>query len=276
MGGSLALALKAAGYPSPITGVSRSAGTRAAALQARAVDGATADLAAVVSSASLVVLATPVRTILRQLPVVAAEAPVGTVITDLGSTKAEICSAMAELPARVHPVGGHPMCGKESSGFEAADASLFRGKPWAICPVAGVVAGAADRVRALAEAAGARVLVLEPAAHDRAVAAISHLPYAMASALASVASQSGGRAASALASSGFRDTSRVAASDPEMMLDVFLTNRGPLLEMLDGVAGELGALRAALAAGDEAELLRWMETARAARDMLQGAGGAPN
>jgi prephenate dehydrogenase len=274
MGGSLALALRVDSasdiFPiGHIAGVSRRQATLDAALAAGAVDAATTDLAAGVAEADLIVLAAPVRTILRLLPEVGRHARPGALVMDMGSSKAQICATMADLPAGLQPVGAHPMCGKETAGFAAADAELYRGRPFVLCPLARTAPAALDTVRALAAAVGGRPLVIAPAAHDRAVAAISHLPYAVAISLVAAVEASGDPLAWALAASGFRDTTRVAASDVDMMLDILLTNRPAVLDWVDAFAGQLTALRDALAAEDEAALRTRLAAAQARRAGMQ-------
>jgi len=260
MGGSLALALRRAGWASPITGVTRRAETLAAARAAGAIDRDAADLAsASLDEADVIVLATPVRTLLRQLPEVGRLARPGAVILDLGSTKAEICAEMERLPEGLQPVGGHPMCGKETGGFAAADASLFEGMTFVLCPLPRTSGAALATARSLAESVGAHVRVLDPVRHDRAVAAISHLPYLAAAGLVNAVTRSAAAGgdhslALSLAASGFRDTTRLAASDVDMMLDILLTNRLAVLEWLGTCAGELAALATLLRSGDEAGL----------------------
>jgi prephenate dehydrogenase len=273
MGGSLALALRShverSNVPTfnvqRIVGVSRSKETLAAARASGAVDVATADLAEGVAEADVIVLATPVRTILQMLPQVGRHARPGALVIDMGSSKARICAAMADLPAGLQPVGGHPMCGKEIAGFAAAEAGLYRNRPFVLCPLERTAPAALQTACALAQAAGARVMVLDPHAHDRAVAAISHLPYAVAASLVAAVEAGGDELAWTLAASGFRDTTRVAASDVDMMLDILLTNRVALLDQLDAFNIQLAILRAALADGDEATLHAFLSAARARR-----------
>jgi prephenate dehydrogenase len=270
MGGSLALALRhdapcSTLHASRIIGVGRNAEALEAARTAGAIDAWTTDLAAGVRDAEIVVLATPVRTILRLLPEVGRHAQPGTLVLDLGSSKVAICAAMADLPDGLQPVGGHPMCGKEVAGFVAAEATLFRGRPFVLCPLPRTAPAALERARALTQAVGARPLVLDPQTHDRAVAAISHLPYTVAVALVAAVDAAGDATAWSLAASGFRDTSRLAASDVEMMLDILLTNREAVLDWLNAFAGQLTGLREALAAGDEASLRDKLSAARRRR-----------
>ncbi len=270
MGGSLALALRDQPAPAAlpiarIVGVSRSQATLDAALAAGAVDVATTDLAAGVGEAEVIVLAAPVRTILRLLPEVGRAARPGALVLDMGSSKAQICAAMADLPAGLQPVGAHPMCGKEIAGFAAAEAGLYRDRPFVLCPLPRTAPAALETARSLALAVGGRPLVIEPAAHDRAVAAISHLPYAVAATVVGTVAAADDPLAWRLAASGFRDTTRVAASDVEMMLDTLLTNRAAVLAWVDEFAAQWAALRAELAAEDEVALRTRLAAAQARR-----------
>jgi prephenate dehydrogenase len=279
MGGSFALALRQAAregpasqrhaLPAHIVAVGRNPATLAAAQAAGAIDAWTHDLAEGVAEAEVVILATPVRTTLRLLPEVGQHARAGALVMDLGSSKVEICAAMAALPERLEPVGGHPMCGKEVAGFAAAEATLFQGRPFVICPLPRTSPAALDRALTLARATGARPLVLDPADHDRAVAAISHLPYAAAVALVNAVAAQGEELPWALASSGFRDTTRVAASDVDMMLDILLTNRAAILDWLQLFTDQVADLRAALAEEDENRLRALLAAARQRRAALK-------
>ncbi len=270
MGGSLALALRAETTPATwrtarLIGVSRSPTTLDAARAAGAIDHGTTDLAQGVAEADLIVLATPVRTILRLLPEVGRHARPGALVMDLGSSKGQICAAMADLPPDVQPVGAHPMCGKETAGFAAADAALYRGRPFVLCPLPRTADDALQTAHDLAIAVGGRPLVVDPLAHDRAVAAISHLPYVVAAALVAAVDGAGDGLVWTLAASGFRDTTRVAASDVEMMLDILLTNREALLAWMDAFAGQFTALRSGLAAGDETGLRTYLAAVQTRR-----------
>jgi prephenate dehydrogenase len=269
MGGSLALALKAAAWCTSITGVSRRPETLAAAAAAGAIDRGLTDLGQGVKDADLVVLATPVRTILAQLVTVGEHARAGSVVLDLGSTKGEICRQMDRLPPHVQPLGGHPMCGREVGGFAAAQADLYEGKTFVLCPLPRTAASALAVAREMAEAAGSSVRLLSPEEHDRAVAAISHLPYLVAAALVSTVEDGGSPLAWELAASGFRDTTRVAASDVGMMLDIVMTNRHAILDWLGRYGRQLDELAAALETGDEARLRALLSAVQDRRSNLR-------
>jgi prephenate dehydrogenase len=186
---------------------------------------------------------------------------------DLGSTKSQIVSAMARLPDHVQPLGGHPMCGKEVSGIEAADPALYQGCTFILTPLPRTSEAALSLGRALAEAVGARPLVLEPERQDFLVATVSHLPYLLACAMVNTADAktSPDPAAWEIVAGSFRDTSRVAASDVTMMTDILLTNREKVLEALDTYQAQLRDLTYLVETGDEEMLRTTLSTIRAKR-----------
>ena len=256
MGASLCMDLKTKQLCREVRGVARRTQTVLEAFFAGAVDLVTNDLQTGILGADIVILSTPVRTIVSTLHEIGPRLWPGTLVMDMGSTKADICAAMADLPPGVQPVGGHPMCGKETAGFESAECGLYRNAPWVLSPLPRTDPQALDLAVELAAAVGARPIVLEPARHDRLVASISHLPFLVASALTGAVAQVGASDPMVwdLAAGGFRDTSRVAASDTQMFLDILLTNRSAVLAQVDAFAAELGELRALLAQEDEAAL----------------------
>jgi prephenate dehydrogenase len=269
MGGSLALALREAPEPHPhIIAVVRNPELAKEALAAGAIDEGTCDLLKGVVRADTVVLATPVRTILRLLPQVGHHAQPGTLVLDLGSSKSEICTAMGQLPVALQPVGGHPMCGKEVTGFAAAEAGLFRGRPFALCPLPRTTPEGLARAVMLAQSVGALPIVLDPAVHDRAVAGISHLPYAAAVGLVNCVAAASDPVTWSLASSGFRDTTRLAGSDVDMMLDILLTNRVAVVDWLGKYTVKLDELKSALATEDEKTLRELLAIAQQRRSRL--------
>ncbi len=274
MGASLCMDLTRGELCREVRGVAQRADTVLNAFFSGAVDLATDDLHTGVLGADIVVLATPVRTIISLLREIGPLLWPGTLVLDMGSTKAEICRAMADLPAGVHPVGGHPMTGKERSGFTAAEPHLYRDAPWVLSPLERTSDGALALATELAEAAGARPLVLEAARHDRLVASISHLPFLVASALVHAVAKTGAadELVWSLAAGGFRDTSRVAASDTQMFLDILSTNREPVIEQVDWMIAELCGLRELIAAGDEEVLKRKLRKSRQIRERWRQSG----
>ena len=254
MGGSLAGALR--GRCRAVVGVARRAETIETAVARHLVDWGTTDLAGGVREADVVVLATPVRIIMRQLAEIGSLLPEGCLLMDLGSTKAQIVAEMARLPGHVQPLGGHPMCGKEVSGIEAADPALYQGCTFILTPLERTSDTALALGRTLAEAVGANPLVLEPERQDFLVATVSHLPYLLACALVATAdaTTSADPAAWDIVAGGFRDTSRVAGSDVTMMVDILLTNREEVLKALDTYRAKLCDLTRLVEAGDEKDL----------------------
>lgn len=263
MGGSLAAALKARRAVRIVYGISRRRETIQRALQLGYIDHGTTSLAEGIQEAQVIILAVPVRTIIRMIAQLGEALPQGCVLMDLGSTKMKVCHAMEGLPSHVQPIGGHPMCGKEKSGLDAAQADLYEGATFVLTPLARTTKGTIDLARALVEAIGAHPLIMEPERHDHLVAAISHLPYLLAITLTSVAESIGMRDACVwdLAASGFRDTSRLAASDVEMMMDILQTNRDAVGEMLERAQAYLVGMARALRCQDEESLRAWLTSA---------------
>lgn len=267
IGGSFALALKQTGAVRAVSGVGRSAArltvARELGLIDRAVDWAEA------GQADVILLALPVgetEAVLRQL---APHLKPGAIVTDAGSTKTNVVAAAhAVLGARAADfVPGHPIAGSERSGPGAARADLYRGRRVVLTPQPDTRADAVAVVRALWEATGAQVEMLDATQHDRIFAAVSHLPHLAAFALVD---DLAGRADSELffryAASGFRDFTRIAASSPEMWRDIALANRPALLAELDGYVAALQTLRQALNDEDAAALLAMFSRARGARE----------
>jgi prephenate dehydrogenase len=211
-----------------------------------------------------------VRVIVSQLGKFAPYYKPGAVITDMGSTKQEIVRAMDALPAGVHPIGSHPMCGKEQAGLSVAEASLFENAPWILTPLERTPSEVTHLVQDLAQAIGAKTQFMAADRHDKLVAAISHLPYVLAASLVLSAQQvaKNDPAVWDVAASGFRDTSRVAASDVTMMLDILLTNREAVTRMLAIAQAQFGQFVQALNANDAVKLRGLMEQAAAQRKQL--------
>jgi prephenate dehydrogenase len=265
MGGSLGRALRVRNACRTVTALVRSDSCRARILELDAADRVTTDPKDL-ASADLVVLAAPVRAIRAMLAEFAPYFAPGSVVTDMGSVKRPIVEAMRDLPAHVHAVGGHPMCGKEISGVNASDPHLFVGAAWPLTPTT-PDSDAPELVYELVRCVGARPMLMDAQLHDETVACISHLPYMLATTLASVARDEHGRniPVKELAAGGFRDTSRVAAGSLDMMTDILLDNRGPVSAMLRSAHTRLGEFLELLESGDEERLRRTLEPARTFR-----------
>ena len=270
MGGSLAGALKTAGACRRVVGAVRRPETAVSAVEKGWVDAASTTLADTVAQADIVVMAAPVRTIIEMLPQVGRLVRPGCLVMDLGSTKVEIVRALAGLPEGVEVLGGHPMCGKESSGLEAAEPTLFQDRVFVLTPLKRTGGTALALAHELVRATGARPLVLEAEEHDQLVASVSHLPYLLACGLVRTADElaSTRPVLWQLASSGFCDTSRLAASNVEMMVDILLTNREAVLTMLRGFETQSRALAELLDTRDESGLKQALEAAALRRRSL--------
>ena len=265
MGSSMAWKLRADEAAGRVWGVAHRQRTGQKALERGIVD-------AVVSwedalPADVMVLATPVRVIVEQIRSLSTAPRRPRLVVDLGSTKREIVRAMDALPKGTLAVGGHPMCGKETSGIDAADPELYQGCRFVVVPTRRSTPDAVDWVRSLARALGANPVEMEAGRHDSLVAAISHLPYLASAALMSTVDTLAhdDDAALDLAAGGFRDTSRLAASNVTMMLDILTTNRDAVLKMVGSYREHLDALSDALASGDEGRLADALERIRQAR-----------
>jgi prephenate dehydrogenase len=263
MGGSLGLALKKQAVCREVIGLVRRSEIMTTAEKAGVVDWATTDPGAALPEADIVVFAVPARTIIRQLGALVPFYKPEAIITDMGSTKQTIVQAMNDLPMGLQPLGSHPMCGKEQAGLAAAEANLFQGAPWILTPLARTASQATQIVQAMAEAIGCKTRLLEAKRHDLLVAAISHLPFVLATTLVSTAQRiaAADPAVWEVAAGGFRDTSRVAASDTTMWLDILLTNQAAITHLMDLARQQLDQIAQAVAQGDEPALRSLMEQA---------------
>lgn len=268
MGGSLGAALVQSRACRRVVGVARREEAVRQALELGAIDEGTVSLKEGVAEADIVVLATPVRSIMRLIESIGPMVTPGCVLTDVGSTKAAVVERMQLLPPHVQPIGGHPMCGKESGGLSAAEPGLFMGATYVLTPLVRTSDWALALTAELVRAAGATPLVLEASYHDLLAAAASHLPYVLSLGLVAAAESVGDDAVWKLAASGFRDTSRLAASDETMMLDILLTNRSEVSGMLSRFQRGLEEIAHLLDKDDEAGLQAVITTAAQRRRRL--------
>jgi prephenate dehydrogenase len=270
LGGSVAKAVRAHALAREIVGVGRDMGRMAPALRDGALDRATTDVAEGVAGAERVVLAAPVLTNETLLARVWQAAPAGAVLTDVGSTKRGIVTVAARLAAgraEVHFVGSHPMAGSEKAGYGVARVDLFQGATVVITPTDTTDAAVAKSIGEFWAALGARVVVLDPDRHDRAVAAISHLPHVAAWALVDAVVKFEPEALQ-IAARGFKDTTRIAASDPEVWREILLDNREALRGSLAAFRGALDDLEALIARGDGVALTAFLARMKTTRERL--------
>ncbi len=226
MGGSLALALRAQGVT--VYAADPDPATRDLAASLGAAERIAAHPQDVLPDADAVILAAPVRAILDLLRGLPHWHPGEAVVMDIGSTKAAICRAMAALPPRFDPIGGHPIAGKAVAGLGHADATLYRGAPFVFTPLERTGAAARAFAKALCRALSAHPLWMDAETHDHWIAATSHLPYLVSLALTLATPEE----TAPLIGPGFRSTSRLASSSPRMMADIIATNRAPIQEAL--------------------------------------------
>lgn len=253
IGGSFALALKAAGAVRSVAGLGREPQAMARALELGIVDEVCATPEQAMRGADLVLLAAPVGQTGAILASLLPHLEPHTVVTDAGSTKCDVvAAARAALGGRIGQfVPGHPIAGSESNGPDAATAGLYRGKKTVLTPLPENDPALVERVAGAWRACGALVHTLSPADHDRVFAAVSHLPHLLAYALVDdIAAKPHAGMLFQYAASGFRDFTRIAGSSPEMWRDISLANRDALLTELDAYLAQLTTLRARLAAAD--------------------------
>ena len=269
IGGSLALALKQAGFAGEIVGCGRRTEQLQRALELGVIDRSEANPAAAVDGAGLVVVCVPVLAAPAIFEAIAPALSPDAVLTDVGSTKQSVIDAaeqaFGKLPAGFVP--GHPIAGTEHSGVEAAFAALYQRRLTILTPTEQSSDAAIATVRDMWEACGARVALLDAEHHDDVLAATSHLPHVLAFALVDLlASRNDHDEVFAYAAGGFRDFTRIASSSPDMWRDIASANRHALTQNLDALIERLQGLRAAIAVDDRRTVHACFRRAKQARD----------
>jgi cyclohexadieny/prephenate dehydrogenase len=272
IGGSIALEARKRGLARRIVAATRSAETAAKANELKLADHCGTDLGAAVKDADLVIVCTPVGACGPAAKAIAPHLKPGCIVSDVGSVKQTVISDMApHLPANVHFVPAHPVAGTENSGPEAALLNLFQGRWCILTPLPNSDAAAVDRLEAFWRALGSDVNRLEPANHDRILAITSHLPHLIAYTIVGTADDLGGHLNSEVlkyAAGGFRDFTRIAASDPTMWRDVFMNNREAVLEVLQRFQEDLFYLQRAIRWGEADKLFDLFTRTREIRRAL--------
>jgi prephenate dehydrogenase len=265
IGGSIGLAARRRGLTRRVLGAGRRRDSLDRAKELGAIDEGFLDASAAVQRADLAVFCTPVDRIADQVLEAAPGCAPGTLLTDAGSTKAAIVRDVERrLPANVFFVGSHPLAGSEKRGPEHAAADLFQAKLTVITRTPRTDPTALERTAAFWRALGARVRVMDPEDHDRALAMTSHLPHLVAAALAGVLPPE----LCELTATGFRDTTRVAAGEPSLWTAIFVQNRQSLLDALRRLDDSLTRFRKALESGEPAALDVLLTQAKKVRDAL--------
>ncbi len=268
MGGSFALALKRGGFVKRVVGYSKSPTTTERAHQLGVIDAQAPSALQAVSGSDVVLLAVPVAATEATFKAIRHLVTRDMLVMDVGSTKQDVVeTARRVLGDQVGAfVPCHPIAGKEVSGVEHAQPDLYRGHPVVITPIERTGVAQLNRARAVWEAVGSRVHLMSPEAHDAALAAVSHLPHLVAfAAIDAIRQQPQGREFLSLAGPGFRDFSRIAASDPQVWRDILLANRREVLEQSRLLRERLNALEQAMEVGDGAALERLKREVRDVR-----------
>jgi prephenate dehydrogenase len=266
IGGSIALALKARKLVRRVIGVGRSAASLAEAKRLHAIDEAATDIGAAVAAADLVVVATGVASIPWILDEVDAAVRPGTLLTDAGSTKARIVAAWEKRrrSRRGRFVGAHPVAGSHRRGPTAADPNLFTGRVTIVTPAAATPADDLEEVCGFWSALGSTVYTMPPRDHDRVLAMTSHAPHVMAAAIAAATPAE----ARHFTAGGWRDTTRIAAGDPELWADILLDNAAPVSKALSRIAGVTEKILDALQSSDRRRLVSLLTRAKEDRDAV--------
>lgn len=273
---SMAHAMRQKGLAGEIVGHAKSAESRAVALEIGLCDRVCDTAAEAVKGADLVVLAVPVGAMGAIAAEIAPHLAPGVTVTDVGSVKQAVVEAVApHLPQGVHFIPGHPMAGTEFSGPRSGFATLFVNRWWLLTPSPETDRVAVARLTSLLLGMGAKVNEMDPAHHDQVVAVVSHAPHLIAYTMVGVAdhlAQVSNSEVIEYSASGFRDFTRIAASDPTMWRDVFLTNKDAVLDILGRFAEELFVLQRAIRMGDGQHLFDYFTRTRAIRRGIIEAG----
>jgi len=276
MGGSFALALKRAKLVKRVVGYSKSPSTTERARQLGVIDVAAPSALLAVSGADLVLIAVPVGASEATFKAIRHGITEQMLVMDVGSTKSDVIEAARRGLHDHFPsfVPAHPITGKEVAGIEHADASLYTGRQVVLTPVKATLRSNVQRATQVWSAVGAKVVTMTPEAHDKAFAAVSHLPHLLAFAfINAITTQPEGQRLLELAGPGFRDFTRIAAGDPAMWRDVLLANREQVLQQSQAFRAALSQLEASMSAGDSQALEDAIAAASAARARWQPGAG---
>lgn len=270
IGGSLAMVCKQKGLAKLIVGYGRRPGNLKKAVKLGIIDRFFQDLHETVKGADLIVMATPVGQFEALASEMAPALSKEAIVTDVGSVKGGLVTRLERLlPNGSRFVGAHPIAGKEKTGVEAASATLFVGAQCILTPTERTNPSALESVKALWEATGSKLVLMDPVQHDQVLAAVSHLPHLAAYALVNTVLETKvqGQEVLPFSAGGFRDFTRIAASSPEMWRDICLLNRDPILGMIEAYEKTVARLKQLIRQGDGKGLEAEFKRARQARDM---------
>lgn len=265
IGGSLGLAIKKAHFAREVVGTSRRRSTIRRALSLGIVDHATFDVKKAVEDSDFIVLAAPVLKIIDLAADISRSLKPGAIVTDTGSTKNTIVRRLEQiLPRNVNFVGSHPLAGSEKSGVIYSDKDLFRGGYCILTKTRRTDSAALARVKRLWNKLGMKTEVMSPEMHDRTISALSHLPHVIAAGLSNTCANKDLH----LAAGGFKDSTRIASSSPELWKDIFITNKKNIVSDINMFKKELSRIEKALRKNSSAELLRLLKRAKSIRDSV--------
>lgn len=270
IGGSAGLALRVADPTAQIVVYDADPAAAASAVQRGAGTEVAPAAAAAVSGADVVLIATPVGVIPSVIAAIAGSVAAGAIVTDAGSTKGRIVAAASALPSGVSFIGGHPMAGSEEDGIGAARPDLFAGSLWLLTPGPGIAEEAVGRLSALLASTGAQVVLIGPEEHDEIMAIVSHLPQVVATSLMNTAADAATRRPDLLgfAATGFRDVTRLAASNSGIWVDICRDNREALLGAIRTFMQHLRVLAEGIERDETITVRGAFEAARGARRAL--------
>ena len=271
MGGSLALALREKGEVGEVLGIGRGLANLEEAKRLGIIDSFTQNISEGVRDADVVIVATPVGSIVDIIAENQKHMKDGAIITDVGSVKGDIVDGVDSIiDDRLYFVGGHPIAGTEKSGASAAFPDLYKGSRCILTPTQKTNKAALDKVSRMWQTAYADVIVMGTKEHDKILAAISHLPHMVAYALVSTVDGVNDFEEGILkySAGGFKDFTRIASSSPEMWRDICLMNRSAVIDMIDRFTVQMADIRAMVEKGDDVELLENFKRSKQARDSL--------
>jgi len=262
IGGSMALEMKKRRLARQIIGVSRHKSTLIWAKKRRIIDKGSQDLS-IIRDADLVVLATPVNTILKSAGIIAKLIRQDCIVTDVGSTKKEIVDKLSKIFPNY--IGSHPLAGSERRGIANIDMDMFKESLCVLTPTKDTSPRALKRIKSLWAQLGARVVLLNPGTHDKILSFVSHLPHAVAFTLIDAVPDKYLR----FTANGLKDTTRIASSDSRLWADIFLSNRRNMLEAIESFQGKLSRIKSAISRKDEKALIAILKRAKGKKENLR-------
>lgn len=272
IGGSIALGIKKRMLASRVIGIGHQKSSIEKAIQLKAVDVCTLDIAEGVRSADIIILATPVNLVVELARKAIPHMKGSAILTDVGSTKSYIVAEIKKVLRKdLFFVGGHPMAGSEQGGLEWASADLFKDSTCILTPDNSSHKDAIEKVASMWRSLGAKVKFLSPEEHDEIIAYVSHLPHFIASSLANTINEDYWQ----YGAGGLRDTTRIASSNADLWLSIYRQNRTKIINALEAFVDKVSAMKTALSDKDDARILEMLKKAKQIRDARYGNSNKP-